>query len=571
MKSFKRFYQFCLETPGYFAAMVVILLVTGVAESILPLFYKAFVDAIMSGSKANIFTVLSWYIALRFFILLAGLVRHYVHDVVLIAANRSAYLAVFRKIQTLDFSYQINKTTGSLISAMKRGEGAFFGFFFALNYEIPLAVISFAVLFISFSFVDMTLVGILALTLMVEVALGYYLIRFNIQTRRAFNKVEDAVSGIVVDNFLNYETVKYFAKEAREFLRLKKEFVPWTEKIWGYAYSFYYLNFFAGIIGTIGLVSVLLYSIQLFMTSAISTGELVMILGFVTAFYDKLFRLLYQFRDVFKQSTDLEKFFSVLDESETVLDPKHPITMEKVSGDISFDSVHFSYPDGKEHAVHDMSLNISAGESIAFVGPSGAGKTTLTKLLLRLFDPDSGTISIDGVDIKDMEKTHLRSHIGVVPQEPILFNASIGFNIGYGLDQVSQAQIEEAATLAQLHDFILTLPDGYETQVGERGVKLSGGQKQRLAIARMILSKPEIIIFDEATSQLDSESEKLIQKAFWKVSKNITTLIIAHRLSTVKKADRIVVIDDGKIVEQGPHTRLLQKKGRYKKLWDLQS
>ncbi|MCA9368790.1 ATP-binding cassette domain-containing protein, partial [Candidatus Woesebacteria bacterium] len=349
------------------------------------------------------------------------------------------------------------------------------------------------------------------------------------------------------------------------------EFVPWTEKIWGYAYSFYYLNFFAGIIGTIGLVSVLLYSIQLFMTSAISTGELVMILGFVTAFYDKLFRLLYQFRDVFKQSTDLEKFFSVLDESETVLDPKHPITMEKVSGDISFDSVHFSYPDGKEHAVHDMSLNISAGESIAFVGPSGAGKTTLTKLLLRLFDPDSGTISIDGVDIKDMEKTHLRSHIGVVPQEPILFNASIGFNIGYGLDQVSQAQIEEAATLAQLHDFILTLPDGYETQVGERGVKLSGGQKQRLAIARMILSKPEIIIFDEATSQLDSESEKLIQKAFWKVSKNITTLIIAHRLSTVKKADRIVVIDDGKIVEQGPHTRLLQKKGRYKKLWDLQS
>lgn len=550
--------------------MLVALVVMGIAESILPLFYKAFIEAIASESMAAIFSVLAWYIFLRFFIFIGGIIRHYLNDIILVNADRAAYLEVFRKIQTLDFSYQINKSTGSLISAIKRGDSAFFNTHFALNYEIPTALISFLVLLVSFSFIDLTLVGILAITVVIEIIVGTVFIKYNIETRRIFNKEEDAVSSIVVDNLLNYETVKYFAKENREFSRLKKHMVSWKEKIWEYAYSFYYLNFFTGLIGTIGLISVLLYAIQLFVAAEITAAELVMILGFVTAFYDKMFRMLYQLRDVFKLSTDLEKFFSFLDEKETVHDPKAPVTLKDVSGKIEFSHVHFSYPDGKEHAIHDISMSIEPGESIALVGPSGAGKTTITKLLLRLYDPDHGSISIDGVDIRNMTKSHLRSHIGVVPQEPILFNSTIDFNIGYGLEEFSQAQVEEAAKIAQLHTFILSLPHGYDTHVGERGVKLSGGQKQRLAIARMLLSKPDIIIFDEATSQLDSESERLIQEAFWKVSENITTLIIAHRLSTVKRADKILVVDDGSIIESGTHKKLLDTKGRYKKLWDLQ-
>ncbi|NCS97831.1 MAG: ABC transporter ATP-binding protein [Candidatus Pacebacteria bacterium] len=570
MKPFIAFYRFCLKYPYYYSAMWATVIIVGIAEGILPIFYKVFIESISLGVDSAVFVVLSWYIVLRFFILLGGMVRHYFSDVILVKANRAAYLEVFKKIQTLDFSFQINRSTGSLISAIKRGDSAFFGTHSSLNYEVPTTLISFVVLLISFSFIDTTLVAILAITVVIEIIVGAILIRNNIEARRVFNAADDTVSSTVVDNLLNYETVKYFAKEDREYKRLETEHVPWVKTIWGYAYSFYYINFFTGLVGTIGLISVLLYSIQLYVSQHISAAELIMIFGFVTSFYDKLFRMLYQLRDVFKLSTDLEKFFSVLDEKETVLDPDSPVKLQNVTGEISFDKVHFSYPDGKENAIHDVTIRIAPGESVALVGPSGAGKTTITKLLLRLYDPDNGTISIDGVDLRDMTKSHLRSHIGVVPQEPILFNASIGFNIGYGLDEFSQQKVEEAAAMAQLHDFICTLPKGYDTQVGERGVKLSGGQKQRLAIARMLLSNPRIIIFDEATSQLDSQSEKLIQSAFWKVSKDITTLIIAHRLSTVKKADKIIVIDDGRIIESGSHKTLLDSKGKYKKLWDLQ-
>ncbi|MBU2036279.1 ATP-binding cassette domain-containing protein, partial [Patescibacteria group bacterium] len=282
--------------------------------------------------------------------------------------------------------------------------------------------------------------------------------------------------------------------------------------------------------------------------------------------------LIWGIRDIAKGFTDIEKYFSIFNYPIEVKDPENPIKKRKVKGDVDFANISYSYKEGQQNALRSLSLKIKKGESVALVGRSGAGKTTLIKLLMRFYDPEKGTIYIDGIDIKKFTKSQLRNFMGVVPQEPILFNNTISYNIGYPKINVSQKEIENASKLAHIDSFIKKLPNGYKTLVGERGVKLSGGQKQRLAIARMIVSNPDIIIFDEATSQLDSESEKYIQDSFWKVSEGKTTIIIAHRLSTAMRADRIIVLDQGKIIEEGSHTTLLNKKeGLYRKFWNLQT
>jgi ATP-binding cassette subfamily B protein len=263
----------------------------------------------------------------------------------------------------------------------------------------------------------------------------------------------------------------------------------------------------------------------------------------------------------------------VLDEKILVSDPKKPIAITgRVAGEIEFKGISFNYPENNKSAVSEIDLKIGAGQSVALVGSSGVGKTTLVKLLLRFFDPTSGAITIDGVDIRKIKKSLLRAMMGVVPQEPIMFNNTIGYNIAYGLPNATAREIVAAARMANLADFIETLPKKYETSVGERGVKLSGGQKQRLAIARMILKNPDIIVFDEATSQLDSATEKLIQDAFWQAAKNKTAIVIAHRLSTIIRAEKIVVMEKGRIVEVGTHRQLISNKGGlYTNFWKLQS
>jgi ABC-type multidrug transport system fused ATPase/permease subunit len=304
----------------------------------------------------------------------------------------------------------------------------------------------------------------------------------------------------------------------------------------------------------------------------ITTGDFVLVVGFTSSFYPKVFELVWGFRDMAKNYSDIQRYFGLLDHQIEVKDPKKPVKIKRIVGEIEYKNTSFSYGDSKTDAINNIDLKIRPGQSVAFVGKSGAGKTTVVKLLMRFFDVTSGEILIDRINIKKITKSHLRSFMGVVPQEPILFNNTIGYNIAYGREKATKREIEAAAKLANIHDFIKSLADGYETKVGERGIKLSGGQKQRVAIARMILSDPEIIIFDEATSQLDSESEKLIQDAFWKAVKNKTTIIIAHRLSTVMRADKIVVMDDGKIIEVGSHNELIRKKGGlYKHFWNLQT
>ena len=303
----------------------------------------------------------------------------------------------------------------------------------------------------------------------------------------------------------------------------------------------------------------------------IGVGDFVMVAGFISAFYYRFFELFFQLRNLAKNFMDINKYFNVLDNVVAVKDPRWPKEIDKVKGKIEFRDVGFSYPRRRKKVLKDINLNIKAGESVAFVGRSGAGKTTIVKMLLRFYNLKRGQILIDGMDIKQMKKSYLRSLMGVVPQEPILFNNTIGFNIGYGKKGAKLAEIKEAAKKANLNEFIEELPLNYETEVGERGIKLSGGQKQRLAIARAFLTNPSMIIFDEATSNLDSESEEKIQDALWNVAKDRTVLIIAHRFATIRRADRIVVMEKGRIVETGTHQDLVNKKGGvYRKLWRLQ-
>jgi ATP-binding cassette subfamily B protein len=400
-----------------------------------------------------------------------------------------------------------------------------------------------------------------------------FLLPVNIKRRKEMNEKEDEISGIITDNLINYETVKLFAKEGWELNRLKEHYVTWKKYVWRYFMTYRYIDSTLGNLINISIFLVFFMSFNLVSNKTIQLSDFVLIVAAVSMFFPQLSNMVYSIRGISQGYADIKKYLDILDEEVEVKDPEKLIDIKSVKGNISFKNISFSYKSGRAQAVKNINLEIPAGKSVAFVGKSGVGKTTLVRLLMRFFDPTEGSVEIDGINIKDFTKSQLRSFMGVVPQEPILFNNTIGYNIAYGLQskKLQTKDLERAAKIANIDEFINNLPEKYNTEVGERGVKLSGGQKQRLAIARMILSNPDIIIFDEATSQLDSESEKLIQDAFWKASLGKTTIIIAHRLSTVMKADLIVVMKNGQIFEKDTHKNLLNKKGSlYSKFWNLQ-
>ncbi len=572
LQVYQTYYRFLLKYRIKFAIFSILILVWGIIEGILPYFFKLFVDAIPQADYQIVLLILLVYVFLQVTELILDVITIFVGDSFLIPAARDARVAVVKKIQDLDFAFHLTKSTGSLISAIKRGDQAFFSLHHIINVQMTRILINFSImLFVFFTF-DWRIVIIMSVVVVWNLFLALFLIQHNIRTRSDFNRVEDDISAVIVDNLINYETVKLFAKEKQELFHLKTVFVTWLQKLWRFANSFRLIDIVIGSIGNGGIFLVLWLGLRLLQTGQLTAGEYIAMISFIGMFYFRFFDLVYELRNMAKFYTDLSKYFAWLPLETKVKDPVKPVTIHSVKGEVIFDAVSFSYPEGKQEALKDINLRVRAGQSVAFVGHSGAGKTSITKLLLRFYDPEQGRILLDGIDITQLKKSHLRSFIGVVPQEPIMFNNTIRFNIAYGADDPEERAITAATKMANLHDFILSLPEGYETNVGERGVKLSGGQKQRLAIARMILSDPEIIIFDEATSQLDSESERLIQDAFWKAAKGKTTFIIAHRLSSITKAEKIVVMEDGQIKEVGSHRHLLNNKNSlYKKFWDLQT
>jgi len=572
VKIFKRFYRFLLRYKKRFMVFIAVLLVASVLANLNPYFLKLLIDSAPSRNYQRLIAVLLVFVGVRILAGFLDTLSHYLGDRVLVPAAKDARLAVFRYIQDLDFAFHVDKNTGSLISAFRRGDGAFFELFFDIHQNIIYILVSLLVAIFFFSRITPAIALVLLLIFVINTALSWYLIKINMEKRRSFNKSEDEISGIITDNLLNYETVKFFAQEEKETRRLKDKFKDWMSKLYQYSDTFRLMDFTIGTLSNLGLLFIFWITISKLIKDQITLGDFAMVAAFISGFYYQFFDLLYRLRNIAKRYVDIQRYFAVLDNEIQVKDPVKPVKVKEIRGEICFHNLNFSYPSNKQAILRNIDLSIQEGESIALVGRSGAGKTTLIKLLLRFYDLSKGKISLDGIDIKDFSKSQLRSFIGVVPQEPILFNNTIGYNIAYGVDKAMLSEIIEAAKMANLHDFIKRLPLKYKTEVGERGIKLSGGQKQRLAIARMLLTDPKIIVFDEATSNLDSESERLIQDSLWKIAKKRTVLIIAHRFSTVRRADKIIVMNEGQIVEAGSHKSLIRKKeGLYKYLWQLQA
>jgi len=572
VKTLRKYYRFLFRYRSAFVIFLVAAVIAGVSSNIIPYLYKLLIDNITTGNYSSLMTIVGIFIGARFAAMIFDNLAYFLSDRAFIAAAQDIKKAVFSHLQELDFAFHTNKSTGELISAFKRGMGAFWNLSQNLHREALFVLIGLAATLFFLGRVDPIFIVLLLITFVGNSIIGYKVIKYNIQTREVMNKSDDQVSAIITDNLINYETVKFFAQEKKETQRLDLQLKDFVKKFWKFAISFRIIDISIGGISNIGALAILWLAVKKFVAREITAGDFIMVAAFIQSFYSQFFWLLYSFRGIAKSYVDIERYLGLLDEKILVKDPKRPVKIKNIQGEITFDNVGFSYPEAKGRILKDVSLTIKSGESVAFVGRSGAGKTTMIKLLLRFYDVNQGKILVDGVDIKKLTKSNLRSHLGIVPQEPILFNNSVGFNIAYGCKNPTKDEINQAAKMANLDKFILTLPKKYETQVGERGIKLSGGQKQRLAIARMILSNPAIIIFDEATSNLDSESERLIQDSLWKIAQGKTVLVIAHRFSTIRKVDRIIVMNYGEIIETGSHQELIKnKKGIYHYLWRLQT
>lgn len=551
-------------------------LVTNIA----PILLRGLITHIQQGDFQTGINVFILLILLKCVELFAQSLSQYISDMTVIRASRDVRIAVFTHLHKLDFFYHSNKSSGKLISNFKRGESAFITFYEEINVWGLKTILDFIFMIIILSQLYQSLILYFIIIFIFNAIVMYFTVRFNISERKKFNDIEDDVMMITVDNMVAFDTVKYFSNEVFEQNRLRKVMEAWVHGFIRYVKSFRYIDVLNGGIlsmGFVGMVGIAMFDL---IHGTIQIGDFILVITLGGTFFAGMRDLVYRIRTLAKCHADLEEYILILEEDIVVKDYVKPeeqkkwrkILLDTKEGlDVTFDSVSFSYPNRPE-TLTAINLAIKKNQSIAFVGTSGVGKTTMTKLLMRFYDINQGEIRISGVPIQDISKEELRKAIGIVPQETVLFNESIGYNIAYGDNTKSEKELWDAINMANLGSFIQSLPKGLKTKVGERGIKLSGGQKQRLAIARAFMKDAPIIIFDEATSSLDSESERLIQKSLWKLAKNRTTIIIAHRLSTIKKVDRIVVFDKGGIVEEGTHEELQKKEsGIYKYLWELQS
>ena len=485
-------------------------------------------------------------------------------------AVRNIALKVFRHLHSLSLRFHLNRQTGGVTRDIERGTRGIS------------TLVSYTLFSILPTLVEISLVlGYLSIqydlwfSVITVVALGIYIVFTVVVTewrthfRRTMNELDSKANVRAIDSLLNYETVKYFGNEAYEAKRYDEGLQRFELAAVRSQNSLSLLNTGQSLIIATAVTLMLWRATQGVIAGTMTLGDLVLVNAFMIQLYIPLNFLGVIYRELKQSLADIERMFALLDQHKEVADTPNARPLKIESGELRFHQVDFSYEPNRQ-ILFDVDFTVAAGTTTAVVGHSGSGKSTLARLLFRFYDVNSGAILIDGQDIRDVTQTSLRQAIGIVPQDTVLFNDTIAYNIAYGKPGAGQEEIEASARAAFIHDFIVSLPEGYQTMVGERGLKLSGGEKQRVAIARTLLKNPTILVFDEATSALDSQAEQAIQQQLKEIARNRTTLVIAHRLSTIADAQQILVMSQGRIVERGTHAELLAKRGLYADMWERQ-
>jgi ABC-type transport system involved in Fe-S cluster assembly fused permease/ATPase subunit len=566
---------YLLEFKGRVLVALLFMVASKGAILTIPFFLKYLVDSLDSETGADVAPafilglVLAYGLA-RFSNVLFGEIRDTVFGRVTERAMRRIGLQVFQHMHALDLDFHINRQTGGLARDIERGTTgiSFLLRFFVFNIAPTIFEIAMVVGILLFNYGP----GFAVITLSAVIAYGGFSVRateWRTRFVREANEADSASNTRSIDSLLNFETVKYFTNEEFEAGRYDQELEKWERARRKNRLSMFTLNGGQALIIAVAQTSMIWLAAYQVRQGAITLGDFILINQFMIQLFMPLGFLGFVYREIKGSMANIERMFDLMAIKPTVIDMPDATELKVTHGSITFHNVGFSYKSDRS-ILDNVSFTVPAGRKVAVVGASGAGKSTLVKLLFRFYDPTSGHISIDGQDIHTVKQDSLRRAIGIVPQDTVLFNDSIFENIRYGRPEAGDDEVHEAIRLAHLGEFIDALPEGGDTIVGERGLKLSGGEKQRVSIARAILKRPPILVFDEATSSLDSRSEQAILKALGEIASNHTSLVIAHRLSTVLDADQIVVLDHGEVVEQGDHAELLAHEGRYAELWRIQ-
>ena len=549
------------------------LVLAKVANVGVPLVLKELVDAFENAGEELLIlpvALLFGYGALKLSSSLFNELRDMVFARVRYRAMRRLSTKVLNHLHDLSLRFHLERQTGAISRDLERGTRSVSSILNYMAFSIlPIAVEFSLVAIIMLQQYDWIFAAAMFGSIVVYMAFTFAITEWRMDFRHHMNRLDSQANSLAFDSLINYETVKYFGNEKLELERYDDNLRDWEHWAVKSQSSMSLLNFGQGAIIALGVTAVMVLAANAVAQGEMSIGDLVLVNAFLLQLFIPLGFLGIVYRQIKYSLADMDLIFKLLDTAPEVKDAPDARPLRIVGGGIRFDDVNFGYHPDRQ-ILHDLSLQVPAGHKVAVVGHSGAGKSTLSRLLYRFYDVQSGTVSIDGQDVRTVTQESLRAAIGIVPQDTVLFNDSIYYNIAYGRPGATREEVERAARMAHITDFVAQLPEGWDTVVGERGLKLSGGEKQRVAIARAILKGPRILIFDEATSSLDSKTEQAIQETLAEVAAEHTTLVIAHRLSTVVDADRILVMAQGRIVEQGSHAELYAARGEYYRMWELQ-
>jgi ATP-binding cassette subfamily B protein len=555
-------------------AALCLLVAAKVANVSVPLLYAQAVDALApaAGAAAVVpVALILGYGLLRISASLFGELRNAVFVKVQARAARRISLAVFRHLHALSLRFHLDRQTGGLSRIVERGTKAITFVLNILLFSIGPTILE--ILFVAailWALFDLSFAAVTLATIAAYVAFTLLFTNWRLRFRRRMNEMDQDANTKAVDSLLNYETVKYFGNEAHEARRYDGSLARYEAAYARSEQTLNMLNAGQATIIALGLTAVMLMAGHGVANGSMTVGDFVLVNTYLIQLYLPLNVLGFMYRELRQGLTDMEAMFALLDQKQEVADSPAAVPLPQGPGEVRFEEVRFGYRPDRE-ILKGVSFTVPPGRTLAIVGPTGAGKSTISRLLFRFYDTTAGRVLVDGTDVRAVTQESLRAAIGVVPQDTVLFNDTIRYNIAFGRPEASEEEIVEAARLAQVHDFVLRLPQGYDTIVGERGLKLSGGEKQRVAIARTILKDPRILILDEATSALDTRTEQEIQSALKRAAAGRTTLVIAHRLSTVVEADEIIVLQDGRIAERGDHPSLIAKGGLYAGMWQRQA